>query len=140
MNKVFAAVKALIVNGQKQLLVIKQQVGEYELWDLPGGRIEYGESPLETLKREIIEEVGLDVAIGNMAGTWWFYRTKTDNAQVVCMTWTCSLTSSDINIHNNPAAENIVEYRWVSKNEFLDETYVVSHESLKKLIAQSNLV
>ncbi|MCX6740419.1 MAG: NUDIX domain-containing protein [Candidatus Parcubacteria bacterium] len=51
---------ACIINDQKILLVYKK---EHELWQLPQGGIEIGESLADTLNREIKEELGLDLNI-----------------------------------------------------------------------------
>lgn len=36
----------------------------------PGGRVEPGESPLDALKREVLEESGLDVITGDLVGVY----------------------------------------------------------------------
>lgn len=49
-----------VVERENQLLIVHKARGPYkELFDLPGGRPEHGESVKQTLKREICEETGL---------------------------------------------------------------------------------
>ena len=51
-----------VIVKDDQVLLVKKSRGAYTLkYDLPGGSIEHGEKPVETLKREIMEEVGLKV-------------------------------------------------------------------------------
>ncbi|MEO3805761.1 NUDIX hydrolase [Nonomuraea sp. B1E8] len=39
------------------------------LWSIPGGRLEPGETDTEGLRREVLEETGLHVEVGRLAGT-----------------------------------------------------------------------
>lgn len=48
------------------LLVVKQSLRERSNWTLPGGTVEYGETLQESLIREMKEETGLDVAVGDL--------------------------------------------------------------------------
>ncbi|MFA5155032.1 MAG: nucleotide exchange factor GrpE [Patescibacteria group bacterium] len=55
-----AVTGALIYNDQNQVLLIKNpKWGEY--WSVPGGHIELGETMEESLRREIMEETGLEI-------------------------------------------------------------------------------
>lgn len=51
----------ILINDNK-ILLIKKVGGPYDgKLDLPGGTIEFSEKPEETLKRELLEEVGIKV-------------------------------------------------------------------------------
>ena len=52
----------LALHGSKALLVLKSRGPYLGCWDLPGGRIEFGESPAEAVARELEEETGLQIA------------------------------------------------------------------------------
>ncbi|MFA5130885.1 MAG: NUDIX domain-containing protein [Patescibacteria group bacterium] len=43
---------------------------DYDLWNLPGGTMELGESPWECVVREVKEETGLEVEISKLAGIY----------------------------------------------------------------------
>lgn len=66
MNKIFKiATKAIIENNENKYLILKKTIEENlndacsNLFDLPGGRVEYGEDLENSLKREIKEETSL---------------------------------------------------------------------------------
>lgn len=40
-------------------------------WDIPGGYVEPGETPIEACEREIREELGLEVRVGNLLVADW---------------------------------------------------------------------
>lgn len=53
---------ALVIKNEK-ILLIKKSGGPYDgKLDLPGGTIEFCERPEDALKRELMEEVGIEVA------------------------------------------------------------------------------
>lgn len=55
---------ALVVDG---LLLLAQRARPPELaglWELPGGKVEDGESPDAALERELREELGVEAAVG----------------------------------------------------------------------------
>ncbi|MBD8489047.1 NUDIX hydrolase [Echinicola sp. CAU 1574] len=51
------SVKALITDETGRFLLIKEDNG---LWDLPGGGLDHGENPQEGIRREMMEEMGLE--------------------------------------------------------------------------------
>jgi len=50
---------ALILNNKNQILLLKRNNKNY--WERPGGKIEYGENIFSALKREILEETGIQI-------------------------------------------------------------------------------
>lgn len=49
-----------ILCQEERILLTLKKSGPYQgLWDLPGGAIEFGESPEEALKREFLEEAAV---------------------------------------------------------------------------------
>lgn len=52
---------ALIIENDKILLIKKNGGPYHNKLDLPGGTIEFGETPEQALKRELLEEVGIIV-------------------------------------------------------------------------------
>lgn len=62
------AAYAVIVRGDRILLTrLSSQVTQHELWTLPGGGVEHGENPRDTVLREIQEETGLEAEVGENA-------------------------------------------------------------------------
>lgn len=55
------SVYGVIVRDHQILLVQKSNGPNKGLWDLPGGKIQFGESPDTTLIREVLEETGLEI-------------------------------------------------------------------------------
>jgi ADP-ribose pyrophosphatase YjhB (NUDIX family) len=59
--QVFAA--AVILDGDKNILLVKATYNRFHPWGLPGGGLEYGEHPEEAVIREVWEETHLNVCI-----------------------------------------------------------------------------
>lgn len=60
-----AAVGAVVIKGNKVLLVQRGKAPSDGLWAIPGGRIEIGESLQEAAEREILEETGVIIQAGD---------------------------------------------------------------------------
>lgn len=51
----------VIIRDRKIALIKKARGGYKGLYDLPGGGIEHDETPVETLHRELMEEIGVSI-------------------------------------------------------------------------------
>lgn len=74
-----------IFRKNDHILVLVKQNGKL---DLPGGRVEHGETLQSALQREITEETGLLVKIHDPVEEWSFY--KTPDQLIKAITLECS--------------------------------------------------
>jgi len=111
-RKFFVAVKALLFFDGKFLLVKRSDKArdEHQYWELPGGRLEFGETPEEALARELMEETSLCVKIINPLQTWNFFRG--DDIQIVGITFLCKTDSDSVQLSSEHDA-----YAWVQRDE-----------------------
>lgn len=62
------AVGAIAVRDGSLLMIKRAHDPAAGLWSLPGGRVEHGESLADALVREVAEETGLEIEVGDLAG------------------------------------------------------------------------
>jgi len=68
-DSITRCVGAVIHDQAGRLLVVQRgQAPGRGLWSIPGGRAEPGETDIEALTREVAEETGLRIRVGELAG------------------------------------------------------------------------
>ena len=80
------SVKGVVYSPSNEVVLL---LNEREQWELPGGRIEPGESPAECLAREILEELNIRVHVGPLIDTYVFKVIPTK--RVFIATYRCTL-------------------------------------------------
>jgi ADP-ribose diphosphatase len=63
----------LAVDDRKRVLLVKQfrLPAEKDLWEIPAGRLDPGEKPLQTAKRELVEETGYSAKKWKKLAAYW---------------------------------------------------------------------
>jgi ADP-ribose pyrophosphatase YjhB (NUDIX family) len=67
-NSVVPSTTAVVTDEQARILLIKRR--DNDLWALPGGGMDLGESIVETAVREVKEETGLDIEVIGLIGVY----------------------------------------------------------------------
>ncbi len=65
----WVAAKAVVIKDGKILMGKRLDETDYGLFELPGGKMERGETIEECFKREVLEETGLEVQPINLTGS-----------------------------------------------------------------------
>jgi 8-oxo-dGTP pyrophosphatase MutT (NUDIX family) len=64
------ATRALVLDDDDRLLLVRFDFGDHVVWATPGGGIEEGESDEHAIRRELVEEAGLeDFELGPLVWT-----------------------------------------------------------------------
>lgn len=63
-------VAAAVIERNGKVLVARRSAGQHLAfkWEFPGGKIEEGESPEQCLQRELVEEMGIRIKVGDFIG------------------------------------------------------------------------
>ncbi len=93
-DKPLRVVAAIVEEGGRVLLT-KRPDGAPRggLWELPGGKVEKGESDKAALAREILEELGVRVRVGDLFGS---VVHPYDDLTVELVAYRCSITAGTL--------------------------------------------
>jgi len=99
-------------------------------WSLPGGGVETGETLREAIIREVKEETGYDITVGDIAG---LNEAFINENHVYFITFYGAITKRPNKI---PEEENIVKVEWVSIED-ADRLMPYYPEGITKLLKRS---
>ncbi|NOX71151.1 MAG: NUDIX domain-containing protein [Candidatus Micrarchaeota archaeon] len=111
---------AVIAHDGKYLLV---RDDKFNFWRPPGGRVEWGETLEDTLRREMKEELGTEIQIIRTIGfgeDFAYHQTLDHKTHRVIFYFLCRAKNPILGYGDEGAGN--ARMKWVSRDEFLKET------------------
>lgn len=106
--KTIEVVAAIISDGSRYLAT-QRAYGQWQgWWEFPGGKIELGEKPEEALRREISEELAVDIEVGALLTTVEY---DYPDFHLVMHCYMCRLGTKPLQLQEHSAA------RWLAPHE-----------------------
>ena len=91
MNLFKIGIFAIIFDKKDRVLLCHRR--DYDLWNLPGGGLEKGESPRQGVIREVKEETGLIVETERLSGVYY----KPENNEII-FSFVCKIIDGEITL------------------------------------------
>ena len=113
-------------------MFLSVDLGDKTIWIPPGGRIDYGEAPLEPLNREVKGETSMDIEPGKPIGMYHFFTGKDDNGDQVSLTlFEVESFSGEVDMDTEHVEEDgLKDYRWMSPEEIREANITQTLEEL----------
>ena len=130
--KQITTVAGVIKNQNGEILCTLRDQGKYEYvsfkWEFPGGKIEQGETNHQALSRELMEELEIDVKIGD-----FFYQVEHDypDFHLSMAVYECQLISKEMkmNVHKG--------LKWLAPKDMMSLEWAAADIPVAELIALS---
>ena len=119
------------VNNENKPVIFATQRGYGEFkggWEFPGGKIESGETPQQALKREIMEELDTEIAVGELIDTIE-YDYPNFHLSMDCF-W-CEI------IHGELILKEAEDAKWLTKEHLADVKWLPADVTLIEKIGEA---
>ncbi|MCF6178645.1 MAG: (deoxy)nucleoside triphosphate pyrophosphohydrolase [Geopsychrobacter sp.] len=99
-------VTAAVIIQKGQVLITRRPAHKPQggLWEFPGGKLDPGESPTEALRREILEELALEIKVEDIVDALYH---QYDWGSVLVLAYHCQIQ------RGVPQNIEVTEHRWV---------------------------
>ena len=105
------AVKALIVDDGRVLLMWDPRFEEKDKWETPGGRLEKGESEEAGLHREVMEEAGIRIKMGRLLVKKDVF-VKKKNLTLAINVYLCAPLTTEVTLDYDPDKQH-TKFEWM---------------------------
>jgi len=113
-DHIVTSVVAVILNELNEVLLTKRNIPPFQgEWVMPGGKIDLGEPIKSAIEREVMEEVGLEVEVGELIDIFEHVTPGENNYHFIIIYYLCHPLHHQVN-HNEHEVE---EVKWVGQSE-----------------------
>jgi 8-oxo-dGTP diphosphatase len=107
---------AILIIENHKVLTMKYLYGGQEVYNLPGGNLELGEYLSEALAREMVEELGISVEVGELILIGEVHSSnETQNKQTLHLLFEGKITEGVPTL--NPKETSALDIQWLSVND-----------------------
>ena len=117
-------VAAMVVDDEGRILIAERPEGKFMAgwWEFPGGKLELGERPEDGLAREVLEELGIEIEVGDPFHVVNVARTE-ESAVCVIFYW-CRHRSGEIELIDAG------DVAWVTVDDFGSIRFLESNRTV----------
>lgn len=141
----YIVIGAFIVRDGKVLLVKENHAPDKGKWNIPAGKLDYGENPSEAVIREVFEETGLEFKPMAVLGLHSVHRkdvakhlaNDTGTTHVLRIVYLGESQGELTNKHGETEYDEpeISEYKWLTPENILDmDDSVIRYHDLKDYV------
>ena len=107
---VFDVVGALIKDNHNRILLCKRMDNDRfgSMWEFPGGKVEMHENKKEALKRELKEELGIEIKVGRLINR---FEDEIPEMRIYVYLYDCSI------LNGVPQCIECQDVKWITINE-----------------------
>jgi len=131
-KEILEIVACLLVHAGKILIAQREAKDSYGLlWEFPGGRVERGESHWQALKREIKEELNIEIEVGEPLGVFF---DENEEIRIKVHLYRCFLKGGKIE------ARECASFRFITPKELSAVDFAPLDVKIRRFIQSGKIV
>jgi 8-oxo-dGTP diphosphatase len=116
-------VTAAIIEKNGKYLVSRRPREDEDVWEFPGGKVEEGETREQSLQREISEELGMDVEVGDEVKV---VKASRGEKRLMIHFYKCKITAG------KPVALGCREFSWLAPKDLLSLPFAAADKEMAR--------
>jgi len=130
-------VKAITTSKGRVLIGKKEEEDQPHSgeWHFPGGHLEEDENPEEAIKREILEETGLEINVHHIVDVMTFSWDREGEKDSLLVLYHCEANSKD-----TEPKDDLEDVKWVEPEQLEDELWSTEAERIKNREEQKKFI